>query len=115
MVAHFGLARGAAYMRHVQDNAPSRCAAVIGALRTAHSSCRWTTARDPRRDPSIAPRAAPRATSADVAQQPNNFNAPARSPPRVLYVFRTLGRRRDSDERRLPRAARQSSCPRAAC
>ncbi len=93
MVAQFGRATVAAYMRHVQDNAEESVRRVITALKDgafelpldngAVIRVRVTVdavAREARID-----------FSGTSAQLPNNFNAPkAVTMAAVLYVFRTL-------------------------
>ena len=93
MVAQFGLATVAAYMRHVQDNAEASVRRVVTALKDgafdlpldndAHIRVRITV--------DTAAREATIDFTGTSAQLPNNFNAPkAVTMAAVLYVFRTL-------------------------
>ncbi|HYD88114.1 MAG TPA: hydantoinase B/oxoprolinase family protein [Vitreimonas sp.] len=93
LVADYGRAGVAAYMRHVQDNAEEQIRRVIDRLRPGEfsvamdngASVRVAVTPDPRR----------RTLRVDFTgtspQQPNNFNAPlAITRAATLYVFRTL-------------------------
>jgi 5-oxoprolinase (ATP-hydrolysing) len=93
MVAAYGRATVAAYMRHVQDNAEESVRRVITALRDG----KFELALDngARICVRVAVDAARRGATIDFtgtsAQLPNNFNAPkAVTMAAVLYVFRTL-------------------------
>ncbi len=93
MVAQFGRATVAAYMKHVQDNAEESVRRVITALKDGE----FTLALDngARIAVKVSVRAAAREATIDFtgtsAQLPNNFNAPkAVTMAAVLYVFRTL-------------------------
>lgn len=93
MVAQFGRATVAAYMRHVQDNAEESVRRVITALKDG----RFTLDLDngARIAVRVTVHAAQREATIDFtgtsAQLPNNFNAPkAVTMAAVLYVFRTL-------------------------
>jgi 5-oxoprolinase (ATP-hydrolysing) len=93
MVAQFGRATVAAYMKHVQDNAEESVRRVITALKDG----RFTLKLDNGAQIQVAVtvRAAQREATIDFtgtsAQLPNNFNAPkAVTMAAVLYVFRTL-------------------------
>jgi 5-oxoprolinase (ATP-hydrolysing) len=93
MVAQFGRATVAAYMRHVQDNAEESVRRVITALHDGS----FTLALDNGAQIAVrvtvhhAQRAATIDFSGTSAQLPNNFNAPkAVTMAAVLYVFRTL-------------------------
>jgi 5-oxoprolinase (ATP-hydrolysing) len=93
MVAQFGRATVAAYMKHVQDNAEESVRRVITALKDGtftlplDNGARITvkvTVNTPAREATID-------FSGTSAQLPNNFNAPkAVTMAAVLYVFRTL-------------------------
>ena len=109
MVAHFGLPVVQAYMQHVQNNAEEAVRRVIDALHDGDFTYRDGQRRAASKSRSASTRKA-RAAVIDFTgtsdQQPNNFNAPVSvTRAAVLYVFRTLVRRRDPDERRLPEAA----------
>jgi len=93
MVAQFGRATVAAYMKHVQDNAEESVRRVITALKDGQ----FTLPLDNGAQISVkvSVHAAERAATIDFtgtsAQLPNNFNAPkAVTMAAVLYVFRTL-------------------------
>jgi 5-oxoprolinase (ATP-hydrolysing) len=93
MVAQFGRATVAAYMKHVQDNAEESVRRVITALKDGQ----YTLALDngARIAVKVTVHAAQREATIDFtgtsAQLPNNFNAPkAVTMAAVLYVFRTL-------------------------
>jgi 5-oxoprolinase (ATP-hydrolysing) len=97
MVAQWGLATVAAYMRHVQDNAEESVRRVISALHTTMGSGVFTLPMDngAQIKVSVTVDAARREASIDFsgtsAQLPDNFNAPkAVTMAAVLYVFRTL-------------------------
>jgi 5-oxoprolinase (ATP-hydrolysing) len=93
MVAQFGAATVAAYMRHVQDNAEASVRRVIGALKDGAFEL-------PMDDGAVirvrvivngAARTAVIDFTGTSPQRPNNFNAPrAVTLAAVLYVFRTL-------------------------
>ena len=97
-----------AYMRHVQDNAEESVRRAIAVLHDGEFTYR---ARQRRADPR-ADRGRSRGAQRDRRLQrhrarelASNYNAPpAVVHAAVLYVFRTLVRRRDPDERRLPDA-----------
>jgi 5-oxoprolinase (ATP-hydrolysing) len=93
MVAQFGRATVAAYMKHVQDNAEESVRRVITALKDGA----YTLELD--NGARIAVKVTVDATAREAtidfsgtsAQLPNNFNAPkAVTMAAVLYVFRTL-------------------------
>jgi 5-oxoprolinase (ATP-hydrolysing) len=93
MVAQFGRATVAAYMKHVQDNAEESVRRVITALKDGA----YTLALDngARITVKVTVHAQAREATIDFtgtsAQLPNNFNAPkAVTMAAVLYVFRTL-------------------------
>ena len=93
MVAQFGRATVAAYMRHVQDNAEESVRRVITALKDGQ----FTLPLDNGAQIAVkvTVHAERRAATIDFtgtsAQLPNNFNAPkAVTMAAVLYVFRTL-------------------------
>ncbi len=93
MVAQFGQATVAAYMKHVQDNAEESVRRVITALKDGA----FTLPLDNGAQISVkvtvhaAQREATIDFSGTSAQLPNNFNAPkAVTMAAVLYVFRTL-------------------------
>ncbi|HET9978588.1 MAG TPA: hydantoinase B/oxoprolinase family protein, partial [Burkholderiaceae bacterium] len=93
MVAQFGRATVAAYMKHVQDNAEESVRRVITALKDG----RFTLELDngARIAVDVKVHAERREATIDFsgtsAQLPNNFNAPkAVTMAAVLYVFRTL-------------------------
>ncbi len=93
MVAQFGRATVAAYMRHVQDNAEESVRRVITALKDGQFTLPLDNgARIAVRVTVDAPnRAATIDFTGTSAQLPNNFNAPkAVTMAAVLYVFRTL-------------------------
>jgi 5-oxoprolinase (ATP-hydrolysing) len=93
MVAQFGRATVAAYMKHVQDNAEESVRRVITALRDGQFTLELdngariavqVTVHAERREATID-------FTGTSAQLPNNFNAPkAVTMAAVLYVFRTL-------------------------
>jgi 5-oxoprolinase (ATP-hydrolysing) len=93
MVAQFGRATVAAYMKHVQDNAEESVRRVITALKDGA----FTLPLDNGAQIAVkltvqhAERAATIDFTGTSAQLPNNFNAPkAVTMAAVLYVFRTL-------------------------
>ena len=93
MVAQFGRATVAAYMKHVQDNAEESVRRVITALKDGA----FTLPLDNGAQIAVkvTVHAAQRAATIDFTgtstQLPNNFNAPkAVTMAAVLYVFRTL-------------------------
>jgi 5-oxoprolinase (ATP-hydrolysing) len=93
MVAQFGRATVAAYMRHVQDNAEESVRRVITALKDGAYTLELDNGA--RIAVKVTVHAARRAATIDFtgtsAQLPNNFNAPkAVTMAAVLYVFRTL-------------------------
>jgi 5-oxoprolinase (ATP-hydrolysing) len=93
MVAQFGRATVAAYMRHVQDNAEESVRRVITALKDGQFTLPLDNgARIAVKVTVDAPnRAATIDFTGTCAQLPNNFNAPkAVTMAAVLYVFRTL-------------------------
>jgi 5-oxoprolinase (ATP-hydrolysing) len=93
MVAQFGRATVAAYMRHVQDNAEESVRRVITALNNGEFTLPLDNgARIAVKVTVDAPnRAATIDFTGTSAQLPNNFNAPkAVTMAAVLYVFRTL-------------------------
>ena len=93
MVAQFGRATVAAYMRHVQDNAEESVRRVITALKDGQFTLPLDNgARIAVKVTVDAPnRAATIDFTGTSAQLPNNFNAPkAVTMAAVLYVFRTL-------------------------
>jgi 5-oxoprolinase (ATP-hydrolysing) len=93
MVAQFGRATVAAYMRHVQDNAEESVRRVITALKDGQFTLPLDNgARIAVQVKVDAPnRAATIDFTGTSAQLPNNFNAPkAVTMAAVLYVFRTL-------------------------
>jgi 5-oxoprolinase (ATP-hydrolysing) len=93
MVAQFGRATVAAYMKHVQDNAEESVRRVITALKDGAFTLKLdngariavkVTVNTQQREATID-------FSGTSAQLPNNFNAPkAVTMAAVLYVFRTL-------------------------
>jgi 5-oxoprolinase (ATP-hydrolysing) len=93
MVAQFGRATVAAYMKHVQDNAEESVRRVITALKDGAFTLELdngariavqVTVHAERREATID-------FTGTSAQLPNNFNAPkAVTMAAVLYVFRTL-------------------------
>jgi len=93
MVAQFGRATVAAYMRHVQDNAEESVRRVITALKDGHFTLPLDNGAhiDVKVTVQTAQREATIDFSGTSAQLPNNFNAPkAVTMAAVLYVFRTL-------------------------
>jgi len=93
MVAQFGRATVAAYMKHVQDNAEESVRRVITALKDGRFELKLDNGAHIVVDVKV--RAAQREATIDFtgtsAQLPNNFNAPkAVTMAAVLYVFRTL-------------------------
>ncbi|MFN8937512.1 MAG: hydantoinase B/oxoprolinase family protein [Pseudomonadota bacterium] len=100
MVAQFGRATVAAYMKHVQDNAEESVRRVITALSLRPSggpdgSFTLELDNGARIAVKVTVRSLERAATIDFtgtsAQLPNNFNAPkAVTMAAVLYVFRTL-------------------------
>ncbi|ACB34390.1 5-oxoprolinase (ATP-hydrolyzing) [Leptothrix cholodnii SP-6] len=98
MVAQYGRATVAAYMRHVQDNAEACVRRAIGALQqgglgTGRFELPLDNGAVVRVQVSVdaAERSAVIDFSGTSAQLPNNFNAPkAVTLAAVLYVFRTL-------------------------
>ena len=93
MVAQFGRATVAAYMKHVQDNAEESVRRVITALKNGQ----FTLALDNGAQIAVKVTVDAKARSATIdfsgtsAQLPNNFNAPKSvTMAAVLYVFRTL-------------------------
>jgi 5-oxoprolinase (ATP-hydrolysing) len=93
MVAQFGRATVAAYMRHVQDNAEESVRRVITALKDGQFTLPLDNgARIAVKVTVDTPnRAATIDFTGTSAQLPNNFNAPkAVTMAAVLYVFRTL-------------------------
>ncbi|MFN9764898.1 MAG: hydantoinase B/oxoprolinase family protein, partial [Pseudomonadota bacterium] len=100
MVAQFGRATVAAYMKHVQDNAEESVRRVITALSLRPSggpdgSFTLELDNGARIAVKVTVRPLERAATIDFtgtsAQLPNNFNAPkAVTMAAVLYVFRTL-------------------------
>ncbi len=93
MVAQFGLATVAAYMRHVQDNAEESVRRVVTALKDGDFTLPLDNGAQIR--VRVTVHAAEREATIDFtgtsAQLPNNFNAPkAVTMAAVLYVFRTL-------------------------
>jgi 5-oxoprolinase (ATP-hydrolysing) len=93
MVAQFGRATVAAYMRHVQDNAEESVRRVITALKDGQFTLPLDNGA--RIAVQVTVDAPNRAATIDFtgtsAQLPNNFNAPkAVTMAAVLYVFRTL-------------------------
>ncbi|MDT8998742.1 hydantoinase B/oxoprolinase family protein [Paucibacter sp. APW11] len=93
MVAQYGAATVAAYMRHVQDNAEASVRRVIGALQNGS----YTLALDNGAQIQVAISVDQQQRSARIdfsgtsAQLDNNFNAPKSvTMAAVLYVFRTL-------------------------
>ncbi len=93
MVAQFGRATVAAYMRHVQDNAEESVRRVITALKDGQFTLPLDNGA--RIAVNVTVDAPNRAATIDFtgtsAQLPNNFNAPkAVTMAAVLYVFRTL-------------------------
>jgi 5-oxoprolinase (ATP-hydrolysing) len=93
MVAQFGRATVAAYMRHVQDNAEASVRRVIGALHDGRFALPLDNGAWIRVEIRVdaAARSATIDFSGTSAQLPDNFNAPkAVTVAAVLYVFRTL-------------------------
>ena len=93
MVAQFGRATVAAYMKHVQDNAEESVRRVITALQDGQYTLALDNGAQIRVRVSVdaARREATIDFSGTSAQLPNNFNAPrAVTTAAVLYVFRTL-------------------------
>lgn len=93
MVAQFGRATVAAYMKHVQDNAEESVRRVITALKDGAFTLPLDNGA--RITVKVTVHAAQRTATIDFtgtsAQLPNNFNAPkAVTMAAVLYVFRTL-------------------------
>ncbi|HSI58571.1 MAG TPA: hydantoinase B/oxoprolinase family protein, partial [Ideonella sp.] len=93
MVAQYGRATVAAYMRHVQDNAEESVRRVITALRDGSFSLPLDNGAQIQ--VAVRVNAAQRSAEVDFsgtsAQLDNNFNAPrAITMAAVLYVFRTL-------------------------
>jgi 5-oxoprolinase (ATP-hydrolysing) len=93
MVAQFGRATVAAYMKHVQDNAEESVRRVITALKDGAFTLELDNGA--RITVKVTVDAAQRAATIDFtgtsAQLPNNFNAPKSvTMAAVLYVFRTL-------------------------
>jgi 5-oxoprolinase (ATP-hydrolysing) len=93
MVAQFGNATVAAYMKHVQDNAEESVRRVITALKDGQYSLDLDNGA--RVAVKVTVHHAKREATIDFtgtsAQLPNNFNAPkAVTMAAVLYVFRTL-------------------------
>jgi 5-oxoprolinase (ATP-hydrolysing) len=93
MVAQFGRATVAAYMRHVQDNAEESVRRVITALKDGQFTLDLDNGA--RIAVKVTVHAAQREATIDFsgtsAQLSNNFNAPkAVTMAAVLYVFRTL-------------------------
>ncbi len=93
MVAQFGRATVAAYMKHVQDNAEESVRRVITALKDGEFTLPLDNGA--RIAVKVTVDAAAREATIDFtatsAQLPNNFNAPkAVTMAAVLYVFRTL-------------------------
>jgi 5-oxoprolinase (ATP-hydrolysing) len=93
MVAQFGRATVAAYMKHVQDNAEESVRRVITALKDGAFTLPLDNGAQIQVKLSVdaARREATIDFSGTSAQLPNNFNAPkAVTMAAVLYVFRTL-------------------------
>jgi 5-oxoprolinase (ATP-hydrolysing) len=93
MVAQFGRATVAAYMKHVQDNAEESVRRVITALKDGAFTLELDNGARIAVDVKVhaAAREATIDFSGTSAQLPNNFNAPkAVTMAAVLYVFRTL-------------------------
>jgi 5-oxoprolinase (ATP-hydrolysing) len=93
MVAQFGRATVAAYMKHVQDNAGESVRRVITALKDGAFTLELDNGARIAVDVKVhaAAREATIDFSGTSAQLPNNFNAPkAVTMAAVLYVFRTL-------------------------
>jgi 5-oxoprolinase (ATP-hydrolysing) len=93
MVAQYGAATVAAYMRHVQDNAEESVRRVITALHDGQY--KLTLDNGAQIEVAVRVDAARRSATIDFtgtsAQLPNNFNAPRSvTLAAVLYVFRTL-------------------------
>jgi 5-oxoprolinase (ATP-hydrolysing) len=93
LVAHYGRAGVAAYMRHVQDNAEEQIKRVIAKLTPGRFEAPMDNGAVVR--VAITPSGAERTVRVDFTgtseQQRNNFNAPlAITRAAVLYVFRTL-------------------------
>ncbi|HRK63229.1 MAG TPA: hydantoinase B/oxoprolinase family protein, partial [Terricaulis sp.] len=93
LVAHYGRAGVAAYMRHVQDNAEEQIKRVIDTLAPGRFEAPMDNGASIR--VSIAPDHSKRTVRIDFTgtsdQQGNNFNAPlAITRAATLYVFRTL-------------------------
>ncbi len=93
LVAHYGRAGVAAYMRHVQDNAEEHIRRVIATLEPGSFEVAMDNGAVVR--VAITPHRAERRVSIDFtgtsAQHTGNFNAPlAITRAAVLYVFRTL-------------------------
>ncbi|MFO1220457.1 MAG: hydantoinase B/oxoprolinase family protein [Burkholderiaceae bacterium] len=93
MVAQFGRATVAAYMKHVQDNAEESVRRVIGALRNGSYSLELDNGARIVVEVTVHPerRTATIDFTGTSAQLHNNFNAPkAVTMAAVLYVFRLL-------------------------
>jgi len=93
MVAQFGRATVAAYMRHVQDNAEESVRRVITALKDGQFTLPLDNGAQIAVKVTVhhAAREATIDFTGTSAQLPNNFNAPkAVTMAAVLYVFRTL-------------------------
>jgi 5-oxoprolinase (ATP-hydrolysing) len=93
MVAQFGRATVAAYMKHVQDNAEESVRRVITALKDGRFTLELDNGAQIAVDVKVdaARREATIDFSGTSAQLSNNFNAPkAVTMAAVLYVFRTL-------------------------
>ena len=93
LVAYYGRAGVAAYMRHVQDNAEEQIKRVIATMRPGRFAVTMDNGAAIR--VAITPDHAARTVRIDFTgtspQQPNNFNAPlAITRAATLYVFRTL-------------------------
>ena len=93
LVAHYGRAGVAAYMRHVQDNAEEQIRRVIAKLNPGAHEVAMDNGAIVR--VTITPDTSARTVRIDFSgtspQQPNNFNAPlAITRAATLYVFRTL-------------------------
>lgn len=93
MVAQFGRATVAAYMKHVQDNAEESVRRVITALKDGQFTLELDNGAQIAVKVTVhaAQRGATIDFSGTSAQLPNNFNAPKSvTMAAVLYVFRTL-------------------------
>lgn len=93
MVAQFGRATVAAYMKHVQDNAEESVRRVITALKDGAFALPLDNGAEIRVKVTAHPeqRGATIDFTGTSAQLPNNFNAPKSvTMAAVLYVFRTL-------------------------